>query len=121
MQENRRGTTALITGGTGYLGLRLCRRLISQGFRVRLFDLKLPIGSSSLCMHCSSSDVDDYEPVCPDGAELVLGDIRNAEAVEKAMSGVQIVFHVASYGMSGAESMNKELIHQINVSLMVIC
>ncbi len=35
------------------------------------------------------------------------GDIRNKDEVEKALTGVDCVYHVASYGMSGREQVSK--------------
>ena len=32
----------VITGGSGYVGLRLARELLSQGYRVRIFDICQP-------------------------------------------------------------------------------
>ncbi|MXQ90006.1 hypothetical protein E5288_WYG014047 [Bos mutus] len=42
-------------------------------------------------------------------------DVRNAEALHRTFEGVDCVFHVASYGMSGAEQLQKEQIESINV------
>ncbi len=33
---------AVITGGAGYVGLRLARRLLEQGWTVTLFDVRAP-------------------------------------------------------------------------------
>ena len=44
------------------------------------------------------------------------GDIRNYREVVEALQGASVVFHVASYGMSGAESLRTDLISQVNVS-----
>ena len=38
---------AVITGGAGYVGLRLARELLSVGYNVRLFDIKEPEGGIS--------------------------------------------------------------------------
>lgn len=44
------------------------------------------------------------------------GDIRSFHDVAVALQGASVVFHVASYGMSGAESLRPDLISQVNVS-----
>lgn len=65
---------ALVTGGCGYFGSVLARRLRDEGFEVRVFDL--------------SADLPDAE-----GLELVRGDIRDEEAVGRACAGAEVVFH----------------------------
>lgn len=46
---------------------------------------------------------------------FVQGDIREYPDVEKAVTGVDCVFHIASYGMSGREQLNRQLIEAVNV------
>lgn len=43
------------------------------------------------------------------------GDVREYAQVEKAITGVDCVFHIASYGMSGREQLNRHLIEAVNV------
>lgn len=66
----------LVTGGGGYLGGRLAAALRERGAEVRLLDL--------------------YVESPPDGAEVVHGDIRDAELVRKACEGIDTVFHCAA-------------------------
>ncbi|XP_077172205.1 putative short-chain dehydrogenase/reductase family 42E member 2 isoform X2 [Paroedura picta] len=48
--------------------------------------------------------------------QRIKGDVRDYEAVFKACEGVDCVFHVASYGISGSERVqSKKLIESINV------
>src|SRR5438132_14024215 len=68
--------THLITGGGGYLGSHLARRLMQDGHRIRVFDLQ---ASCPL----------------PEGAELVTGDVRDRGALERACAGVEVVHHLA--------------------------
>ncbi|NP_001032779.2 short-chain dehydrogenase/reductase family 42E member 1 isoform 2 [Danio rerio] len=42
-------------------------------------------------------------------------DIRDYAQVEKAVRGSHCVFHIASYGMSGREQLNRKLIEEVNV------
>lgn len=46
---------------------------------------------------------------------FVQGDICSYEQVERAVAGVDCVFHIASYGMSGREQLNRNLIEAVNV------
>lgn len=75
--------------------------LAASGTRVFLFDLRPPA-----------------QPL-PKGVSFVQGDITSYESVEQALSlpgGVSCVYHVASYGMSGAEAVQHALIEQVNVT-----
>ncbi|XP_004373378.1 putative short-chain dehydrogenase/reductase family 42E member 2 [Trichechus manatus latirostris] len=87
----------LVTGGGGYLGFSLGSSLAKSGASVVLLDLRRP----------------QWE-LAP-GTEFIQADIRNEEALYRVFKGVDCVFHVASYGMSGAEKLQKEQIESINV------
>jgi len=64
---------ALITGGTGFLGLHLARALANAGYDVRTLDLHEPGPSAD-----------------PDW-ELVQADVRDSDAMEKATRDVDVV------------------------------
>lgn len=64
----------LVTGGSGYFGSCLVRRLVAAGEEVRVLDLQ---------------DADDR----PEGVEFVAGDIRDPAAVRKACDGAATVYH----------------------------
>lgn len=51
----------------------------------------------------------------PEGIKFVQGDVCRASDVEEALHGVTCVFHVASYGMSGREQLNRKRIEDVNV------
>uniref|UniRef100_A0A8C3VLM8 Short chain dehydrogenase/reductase family 42E, member 2 n=1 Tax=Catagonus wagneri TaxID=51154 RepID=A0A8C3VLM8_9CETA len=87
----------LVTGGGGYLGSTLGSSLAKNGVSVILLDLRRP-----------------QQELCP-GTEFIQADVRDAEALHRAFEGVDCVFHMASYGMSGAEKLQKEQIESINV------
>ncbi|XP_005413300.1 PREDICTED: short-chain dehydrogenase/reductase family 42E member 1 [Chinchilla lanigera] len=91
--------TVLITGGGGYFGFRLGCALSQKGVRVILFDISSPAQT------------------IPQGIKFVHGDIRHLADVEKAFQDADIacVFHIASYGMSGREQLNRNLIEEVNV------
>lgn len=71
-------TSCLVTGGAGFLGINLVRLLLARGVRVRSLDIA-PF---------------DY----PERArvEVILGDIRNPQAVDSALQGVDAVVHCAA-------------------------
>ncbi len=74
--------TYLVTGGAGFLGSALVRRLVREGNRVRVFD-NGSRGSISRLHDLSGC----FEPVT--------GDIRDPEAVARAATGVESVCHLA--------------------------
>jgi len=69
----------LVTGGTGFIGLHLVEALIRRGERVR-------------CLVRSSSRT---EPMAKLGVELAAAELDNAAAVRAALSGIDVVYHVA--------------------------
>ena len=71
--------TVLVTGGTGFLGTSLARRLLADGARVRVL-ARSPAKA---------------EPLAKMGAEIVLGDINDQPAVSRAADGAQVVYHLA--------------------------
>ena len=71
---------AFITGATGFLGTHVARVLAAQGAGLRL--LVRP-----------TSNLKNLEGL---PAETARGDLRDAASLEKAMSGCEVVFHVAA-------------------------
>ncbi len=78
---------ALVTGGAGLIGSHLVDMLVRAGHTVRSFDALEPLvhrdgAPSWLSPH----------------AEFVHGDVRDADAVARALDGIDVVFHLAAYG-----------------------
>ncbi len=71
---------AFVTGATGFLGSHVARVLAEQGAELRL--LVRP-----------TSDLRNLEEV---KADRVAGDLRDPASIEKALSGCEVVFHVAA-------------------------
>ncbi|KYO37882.1 short-chain dehydrogenase/reductase family 42E member 1 [Alligator mississippiensis] len=95
--ENITKEAVLITGGGGYFGFRLGCALCKKGVSVILFDVGKLIQA------------------VPEGVKFVEGDVCHLSEVEKALRDVICVFHIASYGMSGREQLNRKLIEDVNV------
>ncbi len=67
-------TRSLVTGGSGYFGAVMARRLLRAGHAVRVLDV---------------ADSDDR----PDDVEFIRADVRDPAAVARAVAGVDVVFH----------------------------
>jgi dihydroflavonol-4-reductase len=72
--------TTLVTGAAGFLGSHVARQLVARGDDVRVL-----VRASS-----SNRAISDLP------LEYVTGDLRDAASLERAMNGVQRVFHVAA-------------------------
>ena len=80
----------LVTGGAGFIGSTITRRLAADGYTVRVYD------------NLSSGKRANLDGV---DAELVEGDVRDAAALKKAATGCRAVFHLAAQ-ISVAASMD---------------
>ena len=73
---------ALVTGGAGFIGSHLVEALLARGRRVRVLD-------------DFSSGHREFLPSHP-ALEVVAGDIRNPNVLQRAVAGVEVVFHQAA-------------------------
>jgi dTDP-L-rhamnose 4-epimerase len=78
--------TVLVTGGAGFIGRHVTRALLDRGDHVRVLD--------SLIEQVHPTRARPVE--LPAEAELILGDVRDAAAVRKALKGVDKVIHLAA-------------------------
>lgn len=98
--------TYLVTGGSGFLGSALVRRLVESGQRVRVFDN----GSRGRLSRLDSVT----------GAfELIEGDVRDAEALERAAKGVDAVCHLAFVNGTELFYSHPELVLEVGVKGMI--
>jgi len=77
----------LVTGGAGFVGSHLVDALLGAGHEVRVLD------NLYEDVHGESGKRPEHLNV---GAELQVGDVRDPEAVRRALEGVEIVFHLAA-------------------------
>ncbi len=82
----KRKETILVTGGAGFIGSHLVDRLIKDGYRVRVLDNLLPPAHNG-----------KLPPWFNAHAEFLHGDVRNRKDWEKALKGVDYIFHLAAY------------------------
>jgi dTDP-glucose 4,6-dehydratase len=83
---NWQNKKVLVTGGAGFIGSHLTEKLVALGARTRVL------------VHYNSSGSWgwlDHSPVKND-IEVNLGDIRDQDSLERAMEGVDVVFHLAA-------------------------
>ncbi len=73
----------LVTGGAGFIGSHLTEALVERGKKVRVFD--------NLCTG-NRANVERLEG----RAEFIEGDLVDRDAVERALDGVEVVFHQAA-------------------------
>ena len=74
----------LVTGGAGYIGSVLVRQLLDKNFMVRAFD-SLKFGGEAL-----------YDVMLHPGFQFEKGDLRNDEAIDKALEGIDAIVHLAA-------------------------
>jgi UDP-N-acetyl-D-mannosaminuronic acid dehydrogenase len=95
-----------VTGGTGFIGASLVRRLLDEGHEVRVIDNDL---------RGSAHRLDDAKG----RFELINCDVRNGEAVSKATRGADSILHLAA--LNGTENFYKrpELVLDVGVRGML--
>jgi dihydroflavonol-4-reductase len=90
---------AFVTGGTGFIGQRVVRRLIGRGDDVTCL-VRRPEKAAAL------KEL---------GATIVQGDITDRESMREGMVGADIVFHIAAWYQVGLPPSATEQMEQINV------
>ena len=81
------GKQVLITGGAGFIGSHLSRDLLAHGYAVRVLDNLSPQ------VHGPNASRPDYLEA---EAELIVGDVRDPDALRKALKNVDAVYHLAA-------------------------
>ena len=94
--------SVLVTGGAGFIGSNIAERLLEEGFGVRVLD------------NVSTGNVENLSGL--EGIEVIKGDIRDAEVVNKAVAGVDCVFHQAALPSVTRSVKNPMECHECNVT-----
>jgi UDP-glucose 4-epimerase len=91
----------LVTGGAGYIGSIVARQLLKGGHEVVVLD-NLRQG---------------HRQAVPEGAELIVADLLDAEAVDAAVErGFDAVLHFAALALVGESGTNPERYYRTNIS-----
>jgi len=93
----------LVTGGAGFIGSHVVRRLLADGHEVRVVD-NLATGSR-----------DNLTEVA-DEIDFQLGDLCDPAVCERAVDGVEVVFHLAALGSVPRSLADAWGSHQANVN-----
>ena len=95
---------ALVTGGSGFIGSNVVKLLIGEGYDVRVID------------NLSSGYIENISEYIDAGkVDFINGDITDTAAVEKAMAGVDVVFHLAASVGRQRSIDNPQLDSEINL------
>ena len=97
----------LITGGAGFIGSRLCEKLVEKNYKVTILDNLSPQihgeGESSLFRKVK------------DISTFIKGDVRNQEDWKKAIKGQDIVVHLAAETGTGQSMYELEKYNDVNI------
>lgn len=93
----------LVTGGLGFIGGHLVERLLTEGRRVRVLDNAGPARRAAA-------------PAFMAAAEVIAGDVRDPDAVARAMTGVEAVYHLAAEASVPKSIAEPELTYAVNVT-----
>ena len=92
----------LITGGAGYIGADITRILLNQGHKVRILD-NLTYGTQGIAKLRANANL-----------EIIVGDIRDRQAVALAAEGIDDIAHMASLVGQPACNLDPDKTYQIN-------
>jgi UDP-glucose 4-epimerase len=93
----------LVTGGAGFIGSHIVRALLAKGRRVRVLD------------DLSTGKRGNLDEVAAE-IEFIEGDIRDVTTVERAVRGVDAVFHLAARASVPRSVKEPRAAHEVNVT-----
>lgn len=86
----------MITGGCGFIGVNLIRKLKERGCYIRVLD-NLSVGErKDLGAVTPYEEIKTCKETKQEGVELFVGDIRDPDTVKNAMAGIDVVVHLAA-------------------------
>jgi dTDP-L-rhamnose 4-epimerase len=96
----------LVTGGAGFIGRHLSRRLLREGCQVTILD------SFSPQIHGAQRNLPDD---LADRVRLITGDVRDRAALNQALNGQDVVVHLAAETGTGQSMYEIERYENVNV------
>ena len=84
--ESLKKRNVLVTGGAGFIGSHLVDALKAGGHRVRVLDALVPQ------VHGAHAEPSNLDP----SVEFIRADVCDREVVDKALDGIDVVFHEAA-------------------------
>ena len=101
----------LVTGADGFIGSHLTESLIQKGYKVKAFTFYNSFNSWGWLDYTSKKYLDKIE--------VVSGDIRDIDCVNKALKGCDLVFHLAALvGIPFSYHANWESAGRWNIEIM---
>jgi dTDP-L-rhamnose 4-epimerase len=97
--------TILITGGAGFIGTHLAARAAALGYRLRVLD--------NLSAQIHGPDARYKAPAS--AIEFIHGDIRDRECVRCALTGVEMIVHLAAETGTGQSMYEIQRYYEVNV------
>jgi nucleoside-diphosphate-sugar epimerase len=88
----------LVTGGTGFIGISLVKKLYELGHNLKLLVRE-------------SSDITPFNEL--NNIEYIIGDVRDINSISNAVNGIDIIYHLAAY--TGIWAKKKSIYYDINV------
>src|SRR5690606_36315108 len=92
---------ALVTGGSGFIGSHLVRRLLAEGYSVRVVD------------DLSTGNKENLADLTAD-IEFLQVDIRDFESLSKAAEGIDCIWHQAAMASVPRSIAQPDLTHSVN-------
>jgi dTDP-L-rhamnose 4-epimerase len=96
----------LITGGAGFIGTHLAKRLLQERHEVRIFD------NFSSQVHASNKSLDKD---IAQHVELIVGDVRDSNLFKEALVGQNVVVHLAAETGTGQSMYEVEKYESTNI------
>ena len=98
----------LVTGGAGFIGGHLIRRLTASGHEITVLDNLSPQVHGDVAP-------EDVEATLGDGVRLVVGDVQDADAWRRCYDGQDVVVHLAAETGTGQSMYEATRYCQVNV------
>lgn len=97
----------LVTGGAGFIGTHLARKLIDSGFSIRILDILSPQ------IHGAVPQGIDW--LTDDRVEFIRGSVTDRRCVEEVLQGVDYIVHLAAETGTGQSMYEIEKYNFVNI------